>query len=454
MEKFAESSQILTTEMEESDLADAIKYTTISLPWTFDRMQYGFRSQRTVNERIMNILKGVLNQSLLKRTLEAQGYECETDWSNYRESDIFDFEINNRLYDVKTAHVYSEYGESGDWDREPISPELIEEYRSNEGPEWKTFLPMIVPFTQLSGSRSKDEFIFGIAETEKDIRRTEPEVGDNGFWVAAPFNKGSHFFHNQVAISAREEKGQGFNIELRWGSQQSTFNDDDDYEVEITIFGERDGERREETFSLSKHDTYTSDTEFSSFSMARVDNPAVLSDHDEITVTPHSNYEGKIPKPTNPRTDLSDDDLEWVLESDSFVNLRMPSEYSVMWVGHIPQEEYFEVFQQYPAYFNPKEDNTKNEPARLTESLKDDFRKLDEKREDQIENGETVARPELLSLADENGIDAGILVAAFTPGGPLGAACYYYPPYTFREKALYVLPKDLYTMDTIQTKVD
>lgn len=457
MEKFTDASQILETEMRESDLQEAIKYATISLPWTFDRMQYGIKSQRVVNERIMNILKGVLNQSILRRALENRGYDCGTDWSNYRESDIFDFEINDRLYDVKTTHVYSEYGDASNSQygggREPISPELIEKYRSNEGPEWKTFLPMIVPFTQLEGSRSKDAFIFGIAETEKDIRRTEPEVGDGGFWVAAPYNegknRGTHFFHTEVAIRAREEKGQGFNIEFRWGSQQTTLSDDGDGEVEITVFGEWEGERREETFPLSKHGTYTTETEFSSFSMARVDNPGKLSEHDEIVVTPHSNYEGKIPKPTNPKIDLDDDNLEWVLKHDGFVNLRMPSEYSVMWVGHIPQDEYFETFQQYPAYFNPKGDMTENEPARLTESLKKDFRRLDEKRQDQIENGEEVARPELLSLTDKNGINAGILVAAYTPSGPLGAACYYYPPYTFREKALYVLPQDLCTMDTV-----
>ena len=100
MEKFSDASQILTTEMRESDLEKAIQYATISLPWTFDRMQYGIKSQRVVNDRIMNILKGVLNQSILKRALEEKRYECGTDWSNYRQSDIFDFEIKDRLYDV------------------------------------------------------------------------------------------------------------------------------------------------------------------------------------------------------------------------------------------------------------------------------------------------------------------------------------------------------------------
>lgn len=462
MEKFSDASQILTTEMGESDLEKAIQYATISLPWTFDRMQYGIKSQRVVNDRIMNILKGVLNQSILKRALEERGYDCGTDWSNYRESDIFDFEINDRLYDVKTTHVYSEYGDSDaqyGGSREPISPELIEEYRANEGPEWKTFLPMIVPFTQLEGSRKKDAFIFGIAETEKDIRRTEPEEGEDGFWVAAPYNegkdRGTHFFHTENAIRAREEKGQGFNIEFQWDSKQTTLGENDDKEVEITLFGEWDGERREETFTLGKHENYRSDTEFSSFSMARVKNAGVLDEPDEITVTPHSNYDGEIPKPTNPNIDLDNDDLEWVLNHDSFVNLQMPSEYSVMWVGYTPQDEFFEDFQQYKAWFNPKEDINKNEPARATESVKKEFRRLDEKRQDLIDEGEDVSRPDLMSfVTDDEEIDAGILHAAYNPSGPLGAASYYYPPYTFREKALYVLPKDLYTMDSIPKNDD
>jgi hypothetical protein len=457
MEKFSNASQILTTEMRDDDLEKAIQYATISLPWTFDRMQYGIKSQRVVNDRIMNILKGVLNQSILKRALEERGYDCGTDWSNYRESDIFDFEVNDRLYDVKTTHVYSEYGESGSQyggSREPISPELIEKYQANEGPEWKTFLPMIVPFTQLEGSRKKDAFIFGIAETQNDIRRTEPEKGQDGFWVAAPYNegkdRGTHFFHTQKAILAREEKGQGFNIEFQWADKQTTLSEGDNKKVEITLFGEWNGVRREETFSLRRHGTYISDTEFSSFSMARVKNAGVLSESDEITVTPHSHYDGEIPKPTNPNIDLDNDDLEWVLEHDSFVNLRMPSEYSVMWIGYIPKEEFFEEFQQYKAWFNPKEDLSKNEPARATESVKKEFRRLDEKRQELIDEGEEVSRPELMSFVrDDEEIDAGILHAAYNPSGPLGAASYYYPPYTFREKALYILPKDLYTMDNI-----
>lgn len=456
MEKFSDANHILTTEMQEEDLEKAIQYATISLPWTFDRMQYGIKSQRVVNDRIMNILKGVLNQSILKRALEDRGYDCGTDWSNYRESDIFDFEINDRLYDVKTTHVYSEYGESDSQyggSREPISPELIEKYKDNAGPEWKTFLPMIVPFTQLEGSRKKDAFIFGIAETQEDIRRTEPDKGDDGFWVAAPYNegknRGTHFFHTENAIRAREEKGQGFNVEFQWNSQQTTLGGDDDREVEITLFGEWDGERQEETFTLAKHERYTSDTEFSSFSMARVENAGVLEEPDEITVTPHSNYEGEIPKPTNPNIDLDNDDLEWILEHDSFVNLQVPSEYSVMWIGHIPKDEFFEAFQQYQAWFNPKEDIEKNEPARATESLKKEFNRYDDKREDLIEADEEVARPELMSLVNsDEEIDAGILHAAYNPSGPLGAASYYYPPYTFREKALYILPSDLYTMET------
>lgn len=450
MTKFSDSSDIITSEMEDEDLKKAIHYTTISLPWTFDRMQYGPRTQNSVNERVMNILKGVLNQSILKRELESMGYNCATDWSDYRESDVFDFEIDEKLYDVKTTHIYDEYGESGDWEREPISPELIEEYKDNQGPEWKTFLPMIVPFTQLRGSSSKDEFIFGIAETYEDIRNTNPEVGDQGYWVAAPFSSATHFFQTPTAITAREEQGNGFTIDINWGGEQTTLTTDH-REIEITLIGEWDEERQVETVTLDKYETVTTEKEFSGFSMARFEHPAALTEEDEITFTPESSYEGKIPKPTNPRTDLSDDDVSWEVRADSFVNLQVPADYKVMWVGHIPQEEYFQEFQKYPAYFNPKGDMTENEPARLTESLKEDFERLDRSRQETLDEGEPVARPEMMSLVDTDAeeIDAGILVAAFYPSGPLGAACYYYPPYTFREKALYVLPKDLYSMDSI-----
>lgn len=449
MEKLTDTDQIITAELQEGELDEAIQYATISLPWTFDRMGYGGRSQNGVNRRILNILKGVLNQTVLDRVLTERGYDCEKDWTRYRDTDVFDFKIGDNLYDVKTVQVFHEYND--EWDRDPFSPEMLIENRDYPGPRWRSFFPVTVPLTQLSVSTGKDAFIFGTAETHEDFRTTEPEVGDGGYWITAPHGDAFKFFHNKHAINEREEEGDGFNVTVEWESQQTTLESDDG-PIDVTLIGEWMGDRVEEELTVEKNESVVSDTEFSSLSSLRAEHPAQLTSDDKLLVSAQTNYDDRIPKPTNPSTDLNNDDFEWELTDESFVNLRVPDDYKIHWTGYIPHEEYFEAFQKYEAYFIPKGDNMDvNQKARLTEDLKTKFERIDRRREKAIEEGEDVSRPEFMSFTngEDEEINAGLLIAAYRGPRPIGAACYFYPPYALRESAMYILPQDLYTIDSI-----
>jgi hypothetical protein len=84
--------------------------------------------------RLIHILIGVLNQTMLERILKGKGYSCLKDWTNYRESDIFDFKLNNKVFDVKTSIIFSKFNNT--YNRQPFTPELLIKNKSNQGPEW------------------------------------------------------------------------------------------------------------------------------------------------------------------------------------------------------------------------------------------------------------------------------------------------------------------------------
>jgi hypothetical protein len=92
-----------------------------------------------------------------------------------------------------------------------------------------------------------------------------------------------------------------------------------------------------------------------------------------------------------------------------------------------------------------------NAEGRLTPKLRSKFQTLDRRRAKALEEGIDVPWPEFMSLVKGQKINAGIQLSVNRPGGVLGACCYYYPnPYGFLESAMYVLPQDLYTMDSLE----
>jgi len=448
--KFEEKDDVWVSELDMKDLKYAKKYTTISLPWTFDRMQYGGNSQNGVNNRIMNIFKGVLNQNLLEKKLEEKGYSTVKDWTKYRETDLFDFEIGDNVYDVKTCHVYDEYSEQND--REIFSLDFLIENIDYPGPEWKRFFPATLPFTQINGIEEKDRYLFGISRTNDDIRKTEPDNDDGGFWVSGPCKDAFKFFQVPEAILKREEADQGFYVEVRWERSQNTLFDENN-DIELSLIGEWDGERLDEVMVLSPGEEKMSENEYSSLSTVKLNHPSMLIDKDKLVISAESNYSGRIPKPTNPKIDLDNDDFDWTLTKDDFVNLHVPMDYKVYWLGWVPVEEFFEKFQKYESYFIPHPDNYDvNVPGKVTSKLREQLEREDRKRKKKINKGEDISRPKFSDLIDGDSLHGGFLLAAYRGGHTLGAGSYYYPPNpnAFREKALYILPADLNKMSAIE----
>lgn len=452
MNKLSEASEIWPPALiQDSDIEEAIKYATVSLPWTFDRMRYGPRSQRAVNNRLINILSGVLNQNILERILTEKGVECSKDWKNYRESDVFDFRIEGEIYDVKTVKVYSEY--SSAVQREPFSVELLISNRDYEGPEWKHFFPMMVPISQLTYEKLKDSYIFGIAESHEDIRKRIPFESDEGFWCAAPIREAHSFFHSTPVIYLREKNEKGFNVKIHWNQRQMSLSEDEK-RMEITLFGEWSGNRQEEVIELNPDETVLSGNEFSSLSCVKLEHPSSLLANDQIVISVENNFPEYVPKSTNPKINLNESDFEWILVKDSFVNLRIPNDYKVYWVGHITFREFSSIFPKYNSYFIPHPKNMEiNVPGKATTRIRDRFASMDRRRNKAIESGIDIPWPELQGLIGINNvINAGLLIAARSFSRNLGAACYYYPPFGFYETALYVLPCDLYTMESLVTE--
>lgn len=447
MEQLTEKSQVWTANVTKEDVENAIKYATISIPYTFDHMGYGGNSQNGVNFRIINIAKGIIGQSVLQRLLDEKEIPYEKDWTHYRDEDYFDFKICGKNFDVKTKQVYGELGD--EWDREEFTIDLLMDNMDYSGPEWRRFFPLMLGTRQLSVIQDKDAFIYGIGHSHTDFRQTDPEREDDGFWITVPCKDAFHFFHNEQAIEKREEKGQGFTVHAKIEREQDSLGESHD-QFELTLIGEWAGERQEETMSLPVGEEVASEHEFSGISSVRLHHPAWMMDSDKLRITAESNYDGKIRKTTDPSVNLDNDDFEWVLKHDDFVNLRFPDDLTIHWLGYITKEDYFEAFQKYPAYFIPKGDNMdENQEAIAISDTKKKFKKWDKRREKAIDNGDDIARPELTKLIDGEDINAGLMMCAYRGPRPIGAACYYYPPYALRQSALYILPQDLYTMDSL-----
>ncbi len=438
--------QIWISKINESDLQEAINYATISLPWTFDRMRYGIAKQKGMNRRLINIMKGVLNQTLLERILTEKGYDCKKDWTNYRQSDIFDFSLNNKSYDVKTGHVYSEYSNRSG--REEFSPALIIKYKDYPGPIWYKFFPKAVTLSQITYKDHKDGYIFGIAETWEDVTKITPKVDDDGFWCSVPYGKPSNFFHNTILIRLREEKDKGFNIVLKWRVKQQRLISNPKLKLIVTLFGEWKGKKQIEKIPIKYGQKTITKNQYSSLSCIRLDHPALLNEYDKIVIGVKNNMKEKVPKTTNPLINLNDEDFEWIIDFESFVNLKFPNDYKVYWIGYTTPQDLFKDFTKYRCYFIPLPGRVENQEGRLTPNFKEKLENMDKRKQKYEKEGIDVCAPTFKKLISGQKFKGGLLIAQQGRFNTLGAASYVYPPQpgAFPESAIYVLPGDLYRM--------
>ncbi len=430
----------------DEDILEAYNYATVSLPWTFDRMRYGQSTQKSINRRLVNIFIGVLNQTMLERILTDKGYDCSKEWKKYRDSDIFDFQIGKKKYDVKTVVLYSEYNNNSK--REPFTKEFLINNKDYSGRIWRQFFPIMVAISQLTINKMKDGYIFGIAECNEDLRKRQPKPNDGGYWCSTPFKKALNFFQNKIVIKEREKANQGFKVKLNWFVEQTTIDDSED-PSEIKLHGEWNGKRLTETKNIEPNENIISNNNFSSLCCIEFKDPWRLSTG-KLKITVNNEYNSFIHKITDPTINLNDDDFKWIVDDSSFVNLKIPPDYQIYWLGHISFTEFASTFPNYPSHFIPHPQNMdENQEARVNDRTRKKFRTMDRRREKAINDGIEIPWPEFSSFIEGSKLKAGILSVAMRGPKPIGAACYYYPPYAMQETALYILPSDLYIMDSL-----
>ena len=448
MSKLKRADEVWETVAQPRDVQTALDYALVSLPWTFDRMSYGSTTEPSMQKRLANIMIGVLNQTILERNLTSLKIPCKADWTDYRQSDHFDFMIRNQHCDVKTTVVYTDYDNSVG--RQKFAPDLLVKNRSNQGPDWRHFFPQMVTLSQFRPSFRKDKYVFGVAVTKRDIRKpVSGMLSKNGIWCAAPFGNASQFFHHRELIKKREAEGKGFRLKIEWRRPQAVINSHT-YKIKIHLVGEWMGKRQVRGTTVTPSKPSYPQYQFSSLSSIVVDDPHLLLPNDFIEITPRNKYCENIPKKNDPTINLNNSNFAWKVYCKSLIDLKVGN-YKVYWIGHISYDEFMKKFVKYPCYFAPRPNSFKNEEGRLTSKLKEKFDRFDRARDKTISDGAETPVPKFSSLLKKNKINAGILISARRPSGQtLGASCYYYPGfYAFQESAMYVLPRDLEVMDSL-----
>lgn len=444
--------QIWKTRATPADLQAALKYALVTVPWTFDRMTYGSTTVSSMQKRLANIMIGVLNQTILRRKLTSLKIPCGMDWTNYRQSDRFDFKIGKDVCDVKTTVVYTDYDTS--YNRPKFTPDLLIKNRSNQGPDWRRFFPQMVALSQFNPSAKKNRYIFGVAVTKRDVRKPMSDMQSrNGVWCAVPHGTASQFFHHRELIKSREAAKCGFQLNVAWKRSHQVINSNT-YKLRIQLIGEWNGKQRIRQTTVEPNKSSIVRHEFSSLSTIVVDHPHLLLPKDHIEISARNNYLDDVLKPSDPTINLNDNNFMWDINCNSFVNLGIEN-YAVYWIGHVPYVDFMKKFVSYPCYFAPRPNSFKNEEGRLTFKLKEKFDRYDRART-RIDDAEfKKVLPEFSTLLKNNKIKAGILISARRPDGKvIGASCYYYPgAYAFHESAMYILPRDLEVMNSLNSRV-
>jgi len=243
-----------------------------------------------------------------------------------------------------------------------------------------------------------------------------------------------------------------FALNSLWNLEQQRLFTGSGAKIEITIFGEWDGDKQIEKIIIEPSQTKKTKKQYSSLSCIKIEHPSNFNEYDKIIVKAENKLRTEILKPTDPSVNLNDAEFEWIIDKTSFINLNVPDDYKVYWIGHITYQEFFETFQNYSCYFIPLPGREENQEGRLTPDFIEKLERLDRQKTKCEENGLKVVPFTFMSLIKGQKFKGGLLIAQQSlRGTTLGAASYIYPPQpgAFPESALYVLIKDLYKMEDL-----
>ena len=430
MSNVENTGDILVLRPTGEDLIAGARYAAVTLPWTFNRMMYN-RASRGLQNRGLNIAKGIVAQEVLKRELGRLNIKAQTQRKSHRDEDLFDFTIETPsgqfMLDLKSWHYYTDYNSLG---RESLSPDLIITAAHNPGPDWRTFFPMLIPHTQIR--QAKEAYCFAIASSI-DIRN-DLTSGRSGYHLTAyPYGELRPFLSCKRLCVEREAEGAGIHLRLSWNPGLL-----DPKILKITMLAERDGHLASiplrlpagdetrigpisclECFQIEKeeYDRWVDGAFSLAVTQNELNRPVLNTARRNINTLPAG---------------------ELVLRRDDFCNLMLPDDYCLYFIGWITKDDFLNACRQYTGWIwpNDKENRYQNQPwSRITES---DLRSLNR----------TGFADCILSKPTR--LAAGWLK---TTGRGGGACCYVYPNIGARggvkETNLYVLPCDLQTMATL-----
>lgn len=432
MKQFKVANDIWEFSANVSDLNEGAKYASISLPWTFNRMSMN-ASSKGMHLRAFNIAKGIIGQEVLKRALIAKGIKVHLQRKSHRDDDLFDFKLelggNLVKLDLKTLNHYNNYPKD---ERQPLSKALVEKFKNYPGPDWRKFFPMPIPHTQIG--QDKEGYIFALA-TSVDFR--------NDIWadrpsekkiVAFPFDGYEKFLSSKVLCFEREKNGKGVFLEWYY-TPESMFKNK---AISLKIVGEWETKLVEKVIKLEPENLVENVGPFSNILSFEFDEKsykefgngqlALGISKNALTTPVRNSLKANIN--VIPKGRLS-------IGSSDFCNVVLPSSYKLYFIGWTKKQTFLKNCSKYPGWIWPTDKITKyeNQPwSWITENDVKLFTKCGF--EDAMKKKPTR-------------VEAGFLK---TTGFGGGACCYIYPNIHgggFKETNLYVLPSDLYTMESI-----
>lgn len=432
MGKLKTAGDIWVLKATKEDFLEGAKYALISLPWTFNRMSQGTGpfGQR---QRALNIAKGIVAQEILRRALTRKGIKTEVHRKSHRDQDFFDLRVcvggsTSRL-DLKTWNFFTDYKALG---REPLTRELIIKNAKYPGPDWRHFLPMLVPHTQIE--QNKESYCFAAASSI-DFRSDVSTNRAAQVLATFPFGEYLPFLSSKRLCVERESKGKGFYLSLRW--QKSGLYDQDC--ICLDIVGEWAGKICMVPTTI-RNGKETVVGPFSCVASFRI-SPEQYGEWSRGTIimgVKRNDLRTPLIVKSTGRDQNQQPKGKCQFSKVDFCNLVLPNDYTLFFIGWMTKEQFLKDCRKYPAWVWPLDNVNPNENTRWSQITEADSKNLDR-----------VGFKDCIQT-QPTGLCAGWLK---TTGKGGGACCYFYPNIGrmggVKETNLYVLAQDVETMDSL-----
>ena len=430
MKKLNDKNDIWILEPTVEDLTAGADYASITLPWTFNRMMLntGSKGQKS---RALNIAKGIIGQEMLNRELAKRTIQAELERKSHRDTDMYDLSIliqgNETKLDLKSINFFTDYASLG---RLPLSAELIIENAAYPGPDWRRFFPMLIPHTQIV--QSKEAYCFAIASSI-DLRNDIDTNRIGHALTAFPFGEMLGFASSKKLCLAREEAGKGFYITCSY-SAKSLF----DSPISLKVLGEWKESRQEILIKLSPGKVARNIGPFSCVSSFQIDREDYDKLYGEIEISISRNdYDAVVFNTSRVNVNSPPGEVLTISRAD-FCNLMLPTDYTLYVIGWIFKDEFLELCKNYSGWVWPYDKVNKFENMPWSQITEKDLKSITKAGfEGTLQNN-----PRLLK--------AGWMK---TNGRGGGSCCYVFPNIGqnggVKETNLFILPQDLYTMDSL-----